>query len=64
MTTATIRTVEDLKSEGKFFAAGALLAQLGGFPRSYGCHLGLRSTIERDRAEFYRGYDAAKQGAK
>lgn len=55
----TLRTVDDLKAEGMFFAAGALLCQLG-HVRLYGCHFGMRSTLEADRAEFYRGYDAMR----
>ncbi len=62
MTKPTTRTVEDLKSEGLFFTAGSLLRQLG-FPRSYGCHYGLRSSLNTDREAFYRGYDAAEAGA-
>lgn len=56
-------TVEDLKSAGMYFAAGALLFQLG-YPRSYGCHYGFRSDLELSREEFYRGYDAAEKGAR
>lgn len=62
-TKPTTRTVEDLKAAGLYFTAGALLFQLG-YPRSYGCHVGMRSTLETDRAEFYRGYDAAQTGAR
>jgi hypothetical protein len=58
-----LRTVEDFKAEGLYFAAGALLFQKG-YARSYGCHYGLRADLEESRAEFYRGYDAAEQGAK
>lgn len=60
--TFTTRTVEDLKIQGLYFAAGALLFQLG-YPRSYGCHYGLRSVLIANREEFYRGYDAASVGA-
>lgn len=62
-TKPTTRTVEDLKSEGLYFTAGALLFQLG-YPRSYGCHYGFRSDLEQSRAEFYAGYDAAELGAR
>lgn len=58
----SIRTVDDLKIEGFYFTAGAMLFQLG-YPRSYGCHYGFRSDLEKSRAEFYRGYDAAEKGA-
>ncbi len=57
MTTPSIRTVDELKIAGHMFAAGALSRQLG-LNRNYGCHLGMRSTLERDRAEFHRGFDA------
>lgn len=53
-----LSTVEALKGNGNFFAAGALAYQLG-YTRAYGCHYGLRSSLERDRSEFWRGYDAA-----
>jgi hypothetical protein len=59
----TTRSVEDLKSEGMFFAAGALSFQLG-HGRAYGSHYGMRSTLDLDRDEFYRGYDAAEIGAR
>ncbi len=65
MTTITkpsLSTVEDFKAEGLYFAAGALLFQKG-YARSYGCHYGMRADLEESRAEFYRGYDAAEQGA-
>lgn len=65
MTTYTkpsARMVEDLKSEGLYFTAGAMLFQLG-YDRSYGCHYGFRSDLEESREEFYRGYDAAAKGA-
>jgi hypothetical protein len=63
MTKPTTRTVEDLKSEGLFFTAGAMLFQIG-HGRSYGCHYGMRATLDADREEFYRGYDAAEIGAR
>jgi hypothetical protein len=62
ITKPTSRTVDDLKAEGLFFTAGALTFQIG-LGRSYGCHFGLRSTIEIDRAEFFAGYDAAAAAA-
>lgn len=52
----TVRTVDSLKSEGLCFIAGQLAKAIG-CSRSYGCHFGMRSTLERDRAEFYRGFD-------
>lgn len=63
MTKPTTRTVEDLKAEGLYFTAGALLFQLG-HPRGYGCHYGMRSDLEISRDEFYRGYDSAERGAR
>lgn len=58
----TTRTIDDLKAEGLFFTAGALTFQKG-YGRSYGCHFGLRSTIDANRAEFFAGYDAAERAA-
>lgn len=55
------RTVEELKIAEHFFAAGALAASMG-FSRYYGCHIGMRSTLERSRETFYRGYDAFVNG--
>lgn len=37
-------------------------AQTTGRLRSYGPHYGMRSTYEADKAEFYRGWDAASRG--
>ena len=50
--------IEDLKSAGHYFAAGAVAKALGG-GRFYGCHFGMRSTRDAAIAEFYRGFDAA-----
>lgn len=63
MSKPTTRSVEELKSEGLFFTAGAMAFQLGQ-GRTYGCHYGMRSTLDADRDEFYRGYDAAEAGAR
>lgn len=62
MTTLTARDVENLKSDGLFFTAGAMQFQLG-HALSYGCHYGLRSTRDHDVAEFRAGYEAAQVGA-
>jgi hypothetical protein len=35
------------------------IARLNGEDRQYGCHFGMRSTRERDMANFYEGWDAA-----
>lgn len=51
-------TVDTLKSEGHMFVAGALAASLGMDRDSYGCHFGMRSTIEKDRAEYVRGWNS------
>ena len=51
--------INDLKAEGHLFAAGALARSMN-HPRQYGCHFGMRSTLDQDREEFYRGWDAAK----
>jgi hypothetical protein len=32
-----------------------------GLPANYGCHYGMRSTLERDRADYKRGYDEVEQ---
>lgn len=56
MTEFTARTVDDLKVEGHFHAAGALARSLG-LPRLYGCHFGMRSTRDRDAAQYLAGWD-------
>jgi hypothetical protein len=48
--------VERLRSEGNYEAAGEL-ARKHGLPRYYGCHCGMRSTLESSKAAFFRGYD-------
>lgn len=58
MQTISTQTVESLKGDGHFFAAGALSKALG-HGRAYGCHYGMRSEVEAARAQFYAGYDAA-----
>lgn len=32
-----------------------------GKPRYYGCHFGMRSTLEADREAYYRGWDDGRQ---
>lgn len=49
-----IRTIDGLKAAGHCFAAGALARTLGQ-PRSYGCHFGMRSDLNRDRESFEMG---------
>ena len=55
--------VERLKASGDYFAAGAV-AYSHGLDRHYGCHVGMRSTLEASRDTFYAGYDAASKDAK
>lgn len=47
--------IEKLKAEGHYFAAGALAHSLGQ-PCNYGCHLGMRSTLDYARDAFKRGW--------
>lgn len=49
--------VDTYKSNGKMAEAGRLTKALNE-GRSYGCHFGMRSTLEADRATFFRAYDA------
>lgn len=60
--TITNRTVDDLKAAGHYFAAGALAASLGQ-DANYGCHLGMRSTLDFAREEFKRGHRLATPAA-
>jgi hypothetical protein len=55
MTTA--RQIDELKSEGRYFEAGKLARELGR-DDNYGCHFGLRSELEKARAEFKLGFNA------
>jgi hypothetical protein len=50
------RKIEALKSNREYFAAGQL-ARRNCLPRSFGCHVGMKSTLDEDRAEFFRGHD-------
>ncbi len=59
MTTIDHHTVEDLKVQGHYFAAGVLAATIGG-ECNYGCHFGMRSELEFARSEFRQGYNAGK----
>src|SRR5262245_9732067 len=51
-----MRKIDQLKAAVNFEAAGAF-ARLLRHPRYYGCHAGMRSTLEADMIAFYRGYD-------
>lgn len=53
----TIRQIDDLKADGKYFEAG-VLARQSGCSDNYGCHFGFRSGLEKARAEFKLGYYA------
>lgn len=55
--------IEKLKSEGHFFAAGAL-AFATEQTDAYGCHYGMRSDRDAAIAEFKRGFAAAAADAK
>lgn len=54
--TFTARHVEEMKADGHMHAAGALARSLG-MSRNYGCHYGMRSTRDRDAAQFIAGWD-------
>lgn len=58
----TSRQFDDLKNECPF-AAGAMAFKLM-LGRTYGCHFGMRSTLEASRKAFYAGYDAAERFAR
>jgi len=53
------RTIDHLKEGNHMFAAGALAHSMGLGPGSYGCHFGMRSTLEADKAAFAAGWLAA-----
>ena len=59
----TSRTIDDLKSEGHFFAAGALAHALGYPSNSYGCHFGMRSTLGASKAAYRAGWEASWEAA-
>lgn len=48
--------VEFQKSNGNMYGAGALARALGE-DRYYGCHYGMRSTLDADRQLFFKGWD-------
>jgi len=56
----TFRDVELLKSEGRYYHAGALAAALGGL-ESYGCHYGMKSTRYLAATAFIEGFRAAER---
>lgn len=39
-------------------------ARMDGRPRYYGCHMGMRSTLESDKADFFAGWDMAEADIK
>lgn len=53
------QTVDALKGLSHYFAAGAVAKALGR-DDNYGCHFGMRSTLEYARDEYKRGWDGAK----
>ena len=59
MQTVNVQTIESLKVAGHYFTAGALAAELGTAPH-YGCHTGMRSSLDYARRQFAAGYAAAK----
>jgi hypothetical protein len=61
MTEPTTRTVENMKHDHPF-AAGALAYSLG-MSSAYGCHYGMRSTVEHCRRQFRLGWDAAQHAS-
>lgn len=58
MQTINRQTVETLKANGFYFAAGALAASLK-LQCYYGCHFGMRSELQFAKAEFERGFKSA-----
>ena len=58
-----IKTVDDLKVDGLYFAAGATAYALG-MQRSYGCHFGFKSDRDEAIQQFNTGYDAARAANK
>ena len=39
-------------------------ARMAGKPRYYGCHFGMRSTLESDKTDFFTGWDVAEADVK
>lgn len=64
MTSPNYRTIDNLKSEGLYFAAGALAFSLGYPETSYGCHFGMRSEIKQARADYLAGWKACEKNRK
>lgn len=52
--------IEQLKSKGHYFAAGALAAESGS-TSNYGCHYGMRSELAYAKDMFRRGFESAKE---
>ena len=48
----------ELKNAGLYFAAGAMACEMGE-PNLYGCHIGMRSTLDYAKAQFSAGWNAA-----
>jgi hypothetical protein len=53
-----MQEIDRLKSEGRYYQAGALAASLGYGPE-YGCHFGMRSDYQYARAQYALGWHEA-----
>lgn len=60
----TKQDVHRLKAEGKYREAGAAAFASGEPIPHYGCHFGMRSTLELAKAEYTAGFDEAKREAE
>lgn len=60
----TKQDVHRLKAEGKYREAGAAAFAAGEPIPHYGCHFGMRSTLELAKAEYTAGFDEAKREAE
>lgn len=56
METLNAQTVENLKADGFYFAAGVIAATLK-LEGNYGIHYGMRSDLEKAKKEFKAGFD-------
>lgn len=57
--TISHQTIAQLKIEDHMFVAGAMAFSLGYQRESYGCHFGMRSTVDKDRNAYRAGWEAA-----
>jgi hypothetical protein len=58
----TTTRYENVKNQTRF--EEGYKARMAGRPRYYGCHTGMRSTLESDKADFFAGWDAAQVDVK